>query len=100
MLKRFGIPSLALATLMAVAAPTITLARDRDDRGGGRDFDRHDVVRDRDHDRRSDRDDRFHFGVGVYTAPAPVIAPAPVPAPAAGYYDQYGVWHPYEYYGY
>ena len=95
MLKRFGIPSLALATVLAVAAPTVTLARDRDDHRGG-DFDRHETIRGRDdHDFRGR--DRFNFGVGVYASPAPVVAPAPV-VPASGYYDQYGVWHPYGYY--
>lgn len=75
MFKRFGIPTLALATLMAVAVPTVTLARDRDDRGHG-DFDRHEVARDHD-DRRFVARDQFNLGVGVYAAPAPVIAPAP-----------------------
>lgn len=95
MLKRLGIPTLALATAMAVAAPTVTLARDRDDHRGG-DFGRQESFRGRDdHDARFRGGDRFNFGVGIY-APAPVI-PAPGPA-AAGYYDQYGVWHPYGYY--
>ena len=98
MLKRFGLPTLALATAMAVAAPTVTLARDRDDHRGG-DAGRHEVVR-RDFHGDHDRDFRggrgINFGLGFYSAPAPVVAPAP--APATGYYDQYGVWHPYGYY--
>ena len=94
MLKRFGIPTLALATVLAVAAPTVTLARDRDDHRGG-DFDRHEVFHSRDDHEARRRG--LNFGVGVYAAPAPVITPAPAPA---GYYDQYGVWHPYTYYGY
>ncbi|HEX6897355.1 MAG TPA: hypothetical protein VF146_18880 [Bryobacteraceae bacterium] len=115
MLKRLGIPALALASAFAIAAPNVTLAADRGgnrdghegarqefrDRGNDRDrhFDRDDRHFDRD-DRRFDRDGRrfdrddhgrFNFGVGVYAAP--------VPAPAAsGYYDQYGVWHAYGYY--
>ncbi len=90
MLKRFGISTLALA----VAAPTVTLARDKDDHRGG-DSNRHEVYRGRDRDDQHFRgNDRFNFGVGAYAAPAPVVAPAP---PAAGYYDQYGVWHPYAY---
>ena len=99
MFKKLGIPTLALATAMAVAAPTVTLARDRDDHRGG-DSDRHEAFRGRDDrgGRFRDRDDhdrdfrggnRFNFGVGVYSAPAPA---------ASGYYDQFGVWHPYGYY--
>jgi hypothetical protein len=99
MLKRFGITTFALATALAVAAPTVTLARDRDDHRGG-DVGRQEAFRGRD-DRgghfqdRDDRDwgfrggNRFNFGVGVYSAPAPA---------AGGYYDQFGVWHPYGYY--
>jgi hypothetical protein len=91
MLKKLGIPTLALTIAMAVAAPAVTLARGRDDqRGGG--AARHEVYRGREgRDDRGWRDrdgGRFNFGVGVYTAPAP--------APA-GYYDQYGIWHPYVY---
>ena len=105
MLKKLGIPTLALATVMAVAAPTVTLARDRDNDHRDGNSDRHEAFRGRD-DRGGhfqDRDDRnwgfrggnrFNFGVGFYSAPAP-IAPAPV---ANGYHDQYGVWHPYGYY--
>jgi len=83
MLKRFRVPTLALATALAVAAPTLTLARDRDDHRGAEHFehrDDHRFVRDRGHDV------RFGFGVGVNVAPA------------AGYYDQFGVWHPYGFY--
>ena len=79
MLKRFGIPALALASVLAIAAPTVTLAADR----GGQRF---------------DRDDRggFNFGLGFYADPTPVPVPVPVPA-LSGYYDQYGIWHPYGY---
>jgi hypothetical protein len=90
MLKKLGIPTLALAMAMAVAAPAVSLARGRDAvRGGG--FARQEVYRG--HDARVWRGGGgpyFNFGVGVYAVPAP--------APA-GYYDQYGVWHPYAYYG-
>jgi hypothetical protein len=92
MLKRFGIPALALASVLAVAAPSF--ARGREDfRGGdrgGRDFDRHVVVRDRGYR------PGFNFGVGVYADPVPVPVPVPAPVPS-GYYDQYGIWHPYGY---
>lgn len=111
MFKRFGIPALALAAAMAVAAPTVTLADGRDGRGHGNDrpaehvnrgyenrgyenrgYERHDEHFERgfrgDDGRGYDRG--FNVGVGVYAAPAPV--------PANGYYDQYGVWHPYGYY--
>ena len=121
MMKRLGIPALALASVLAMAAPNLTLAAERgNQRGGGnevarqdfrggnneargnqnfdrgrQDFNRGGQNFDRD-DRHFDRDDRGgNWGVGVYTAPAPVIAPAPA---AAGYYDQFGVWHPYGYY--
>jgi len=82
MLKKLGISTLALAAALAVAAPTLTFARGRDDHRGAERFERRDdhrLVRDRDHD-------GFRFGVGVGVAPA------------AGYYDQFGVWHPYGYY--
>jgi hypothetical protein len=92
MLKKLGISTMALAAALAVAAPGVSLARDRDDHRGG---EHHEVYRghegwrdrDWDHDRRG-----WSFGFG-YTAPAPVV-----PAPAAGYYDQFGVWHAYAYY--
>ena len=86
MLKKLGIPTLALAMALAVAAPAVSLARGRDEhRGGG--FDRHEVYRGRDaRVWRGRGGPSFNFGVGVYAAPAP-----------AGYYDQYGVWHPYGY---
>ena len=54
MLKRFKIPALALAAAMAVAAPSLTLANDRDDHRG-RDFDRREVYRHHE-DRRDFRD--------------------------------------------
>ena len=90
MLKRFGIPALALASALAIAAPTITFARGRDDFRGGRDFDHHIIVRDRGYR------GGFTFGVGVYADPVPVPVPVPAPVPS-GYYDQYGIWHPYGY---
>jgi hypothetical protein len=92
MLKRFGIPALALASALAIAAPTMSFARDRggNERGGqqvartdfrGRGDDHFD--RDRHFDR--DEDGGFNYGLNFY---------APPPAPS-GYYDQYGIWHPY-----
>lgn len=86
MLKKLGIPTLALAMGLAVAAPAVTLARGRDD-NRGRGVEHHEVYRGRDDRgwRGGDRG-RFNFGFGVYAAPAP-----------AGYYDQYGIWHPYVY---
>ena len=112
MLKRFGIPVLALASALAIAAPTMSFARDsrgggearggrevarQDFRGGDNDrhFDRDDRQFDRD-DRGfyGDRDDRFNFG--FYANPVPVPVPTPTPY-ANGYYDQYGIWHPYSY---
>jgi len=64
----------------------MTLAADRNDHRGGRDFDHRVVVRGRDRG-------GFNLGLGFYAAPVPVPAPA-----AAGYYDQFGVWHPYGFY--
>lgn len=102
MFRKLGIHSLTLATLLAVAAPVATLARDRDERrehgyerGYRRDYERHEVYRGREERVWRDRD-RGHFsiGVNVYSAPARVI----VPPPENGYYDQYGVWHAYGYY--
>ena len=97
MLRKLGIPILAMAAALAAAVPSVSLARDRDDHAEG--F-RRDVRGDRDHDRRS-----WDFRTRTYAVPAPVPVPVPAPAPAAGYYDQYGVWHPYAaypngYYGY
>ena len=85
MLKLFGLKTMALAAGLAVAAPTISLARDRDDSRGRREPVRNERV---DHDRFVRRDhDYFRFNVRV--APAPAVS---------GYYDQFGVWHPYGYY--
>ncbi|MBV9504339.1 MAG: hypothetical protein JO323_04960 [Acidobacteriia bacterium] len=99
MLRRLGISTLALGAILAAAAPNLMQARDRYDHRG---FDHHEVIRGRDvHDR--DRGG-WNFGVGVYAAPAHVAVPAPVAAPVpvtSGYYDRFGVWHPYTaYYGY
>ena len=93
MLKRLGISTMALAAALAVAAPRVSLARDRDDHRGG---EHHEVYRGHYgwRDRDWDRGRGWSLGFG-YTAPA--RAPV-VPAPAAGYYDQFGVWHPYTYY--
>jgi len=92
MLKRLGISTMVLAAALAVATPAVSLARDRDDHRGG---EHHESYRghDRDRDHDWDRGRGWSFGFG-YTAPVP----APAPAPAAGYYDQYGAWHPYSYY--
>ena len=92
MLKKLGFKTMALAAGLAVAAPTLSLARDRDD-SRGRNFNSHVVenhaYEHRDIDNRGfrDRDDR-RFNIRSYAAPAPA---------ANGYYDQYGVWHPYGY---
>jgi len=96
MFKRLRLSAVALAAALAVATPGISLARDRDDHRGGehREFyGGRDGWRDRGWDRDRDRDRHWSFGFG-YAAPVPVPAPAPV----NGYYDQYGVWHPYAYY--
>jgi len=90
---------MALAAALAVAAPGVLLARDRDDHRGG---EHHEVYRgheggrdrDGDHDRDWDRGRGWSFGFGYNAVPVP----APAPAPASGYYDQYGVWHAYTYY--
>lgn len=99
MFKKLRFSALGLAAAMAVAVPTVSLARDHDGGRGGRGFARQEY-RGGDHDRGRDWDrgrsfyrDYDHdrgWGFGVYVNPAP----APV---ANGYYDQYGVWHPYAY---
>ena len=101
MTKKIKIPALALAAALTATIPAVSMARDRDDH--------HEAVRGRDdRDFRWDRGhDRggWNVGLGVYADPVPVPVATPVPAPApTGYYDQYGVWHPYAYgngyYGY
>jgi hypothetical protein len=90
--RKLGIPALALAAVLTAAVPGVTFARDRGDHHEvfrGREGWRGDRGWDRDHDR------GWNFGLGFYAAPVPVPVPAPAPA---GYYDQFGVWHPY-YYG-
>jgi hypothetical protein len=81
MLKKLGFKTMALAAGLAVAAPTISLARDRDD-FRGRNVDRHERFE------RRDRDDR-RFNLRFYSAPT---------RRSDGYYDRYGVWHPYGFY--
>jgi hypothetical protein len=85
MLRKLGIPVLALAAVLMASIPAISMARDREDH--------HADVRARNdwHDR-----DGLHLGIGVYTTPVPAPVPAPAPTPA-GYYDQFGIWHPYAY---
>jgi hypothetical protein len=89
MFKKLGVSTLALAAALAVAAPTLTMASERDYRGGRTQVVEHrDAYRDRgrdDHRDVRDRDD-FRFRAGFYAAPAPI---------AAGYYDRFGVWHAY-----
>jgi hypothetical protein len=92
MLKRLGISTMALAAALAVAAPAVSLARDRDDHRGG---ERHEVYRGHDGWRGRDWDRGWGFGFGYFGYNA---VPVPAPAPAAGYYDQFGVWHAYNYY--
>jgi len=87
-MKRFGIPAMVLAAA-ALVLPAASFARDRDDHFRG-DRGRHEFFEHRDHD----RDWRFRPGFNVYVGPAPVERFAPV-VPTNGYYDQYGVWHPY-----
>jgi hypothetical protein len=76
MFKKLGIKTLALAAVMAVAAPAVTFARDWDDyRGRG---DEHQMVYrgSSGYDNRvwSNQDrDRWNVGVGSYRAPAPVV---------------------------
>ena len=77
MFKKLGIKTLALAAVMAVAAPAVTFARDWDDyRGRG---DEHHVVYrgswgyDNRAFRYEDQDrDGWNAGVSSYRAPAPV----------------------------
>jgi hypothetical protein len=98
MLKKLGFTTLGLAAALTLLAPTVTLARDRDD-NRGRGYggpENHQVIQHRqraEHDWR-EHDRGYEFGARGYTA----LAPA-----ANGYYDQFGNWHPYGYndqYGY
>jgi hypothetical protein len=88
MFKKLGITTLALAAALAVAAPTVTLAHDRDDdhSRGVQQFQRFDDHRKpeirRDRDDRNDRDTRIfqsklRFEGGVHAAPSR-FTPAPV----------------------
>ena len=74
MFKKLGIQTLALAAVMAVAAPAVTFARDWDDYRGRGD-EHHEMYRGssgygnqvfRNRDR-----DRWNVGFGRYSAPAP-----------------------------
>ena len=88
MLRKLGIPTLAVAAALAMTAPAATFARDRDDHRG-RSVERHEEFRG--HEFRAYDHDRghFNFGVGIYAAPAPA---------ASGFYDRFGVWHPNGFY--
>ena len=98
MLKKLGIPTLALVTAMAVAAPAVTFARDNGDHRGG-DVARHETAQ-------RGTIAAAISGIATITlfAGRPVqfgvgfVAPAPVAPAATGYYDQYGIWYRYGYY--
>jgi hypothetical protein len=110
MLRKLGLKTMALTAGLAVAAPTIALARDRDDFRG------HQVVRNERFDsharyERRDWDDRgvrfqtngrrFSFGVGINTAPAYRNGYSNGyyngygNNQVNGYYDNQGCFHPY-----
>jgi len=75
MLKKFRLPILALATVLALGAPASMFARDYHHHGW--------------------REHRHHFGVGVYVGPTPYYGYySPYYGPY-GYYDAWGYWHPY-----
>ncbi len=114
MLRKLGLKTMALAAGLAVAAPTISLARDRDD-FRGRDFDRHERFANRERWEHRDRDDRgwqfrsngrnFSFGLGINTAPSYRYYTPNVYSngyyngygnnQVNGYYDNQGCFHPY-----
>ncbi|SRR6266567_1243134 len=122
MLKDLGLKTMALAAGLAVAAPTISLARDRDDYRG-RDFNRHERFerRERWEHRDWDRGLRFRtngrnfsFGFGINTAPSYRYYAPNVYSngysngygsngydngygnnQVNGYYDNQGYFHPY-----
>lgn len=84
MLKRLGFSTLALATALAVAAPAVSLARDRDD--FRRDNNRHERYEHRDNRYDKDRNRTgFSVSFGYNTAPARRVV--------NGYNDRYGKWH-------
>jgi hypothetical protein len=67
MLKKLGLPTAVLGTVLALLSPFGALARDRD------------------HDRHVWRENRPHFRVYFNYGPRYTN----------GYYDQWGYWHPY-----
>ena len=71
MLKKFRLPILALATMLALGAPGAMFARDHYHHGW--------------------REHRHHFG--VYVGPTPYYGYSPYYGPY-GYYDGWGYWHP------
>ena len=73
MLKRFGLPSIILGTLLGtgILSPGIVLARDHDHEWREHEW--------REHRHRHHFRAHFHYG-------------------SSGYYDRWGYWHPYGYY--
>ncbi|HEY7334784.1 MAG TPA: hypothetical protein VH639_07860 [Bryobacteraceae bacterium] len=81
MFKRLGLSIAAALAGLALISPATALAAEHRDRGHGH-YARHEHFRD--HDRR--------FYGGVYFGPS--VGPYYGPY-ADGYYDQWGIWHPY-----
>jgi len=79
MLKKLGLPAVALGTALSLLGPTALLARDHD-----RDRDARHEFRER---REFRRGPRFSFYYG----------PSYTYGYNNGYYDQFGNWHPYGY---
>jgi hypothetical protein len=77
MLKKLGLPTAVLGTVLALLSPFRALARDRDN---DRDRGRHERQEWREREWRQPRF-RVYFNYG--------------PRYTNGYYDQWGYWHPY-----
>ncbi len=112
--KKSALITVALGTVMAVAAPTMAVARDRDDHGRDN---RHFATQQRDvrghdnHDRGRDRDRGGHdgfrarvyvnngygYGSGYASGYANGYNSGYNSGYTNGYYDQYGNWHAYGY---
>ena len=106
MFKKLGIKALALAAVMAVAAPAVTFARDSDDYRGRGDEHREMYRGSSGYDSRMFRQqnqdrDRWNLGLGWYSSPAPVARGYNGQGYyGQGYEGQYGAWNSYGNRGY
>lgn len=109
MLKKLGLPALALGVALTILSPASVLARDHD-----RDDDRgyygrgnyygyqmsphewHEYQEHARHERHEERERaRRFYNRGYYNGGYYYSNPGYYTAPSNGYYDQWGNWHPY-----